>query len=172
MPQTFTGMQYLKIAIANAYGLDKHVWQDRLNWFKRNQGQLESLDKDADEPVLYRKYVRAFRQAERGEPIGTPIGLDATASGLQMLAVMSGCAKTAEAVNLIDTGKREDVYNKMSDHMSQMLSRPIDRKDLKKPVMTTFTGAPEYLRASLVPNRKLSMPSTRLYSLSFLALTN
>ena len=81
MMQQFTGREYLMIDIANNFGLDKKKWNERISWFKENQDKLEDLIKDADEPALFFAGVQAWRQVERGEPIGYPVSLDATSSG-------------------------------------------------------------------------------------------
>ena len=47
----FTGMEYLMIDVANNFGLSKKDWSDRLDWFKANEGKLESLVKSAEEPA-------------------------------------------------------------------------------------------------------------------------
>ena len=138
---TATGMKWLKVDVANQFGLDKLRWKERLLWVKQNHRDLESRDVDADRPILYRKAVRALRAAERGEAVGTPVGLDATSSGLQMMACMSGCRATARAVNLISTGRREDVYTRLGKDLSALLGRPIERKDLKRSIMTAFYGS-------------------------------
>ena len=49
----FTGMEYLMIDVANNFGLGKKDWSERLDWFKANEGKLESLVKSAEEPALY-----------------------------------------------------------------------------------------------------------------------
>lgn len=141
--QTFTGTEYLKIDIANCYGLDKETWADRLAWVDANESNLESFDKSADSPILYRKAVRALRVTQRGEPTGHIMGLDATASGLQIMAALSGCYNTALAVNLVNTGRREDVYGAIAQYMRTIPGIKATRKQLKKPIMTVFYGSTE-----------------------------
>lgn len=141
--QTFMGTEYLKIDIANCYGLDKESWSDRLDWVTSNEPNLESLNVSADAPVLYRKAVRAFRTIQQGNPTNHIMGLDATASGLQIMAALSGCFNTAECVNLINTGRREDIYGALAQYMSKLLGITVDRARLKKPIMTVFYGSTE-----------------------------
>jgi len=66
--------------------------------------------------------------------------LDATASGLQIMAALSGCKRTAAHVNMIPTGQREDVYTHMVNEMNFNLPLPeyVVRSDVKKPLMTHF----------------------------------
>ena len=133
--QEFTGREYLLIDIANHVGMDRETWNTRINWAQDSNTQLESLDAEAKDPVLYRKAVRALRSCDRGEPIGYPMSLDATASGLQILAILCGCEATASNVNLMPTGNREDIYTKVGDAMG------VDRSVVKKPIMTTYYGS-------------------------------
>lgn len=141
MPQTFTGREYLLIDIANQYGYDRETWDYRIEWTRNRMDILETLADSADKPVLYNKAVRALRMTQAGEPTGFPMGLDATASGLQVLACLSGCMDTGSAVNLVDTGEREDVYQEVADEMTMHLSETITRADIKKPLMTHYYGS-------------------------------
>jgi len=138
--QHFTGLDYLKIDIANAFGKDKESWGVRLAWTNHNINDLEDRVSLADEPMLYLKAVAALRKTEAGIPSGHAMMLDATASGLQIMAALSGCKKTAGYVNMIDTGDREDVYTSMVDEMNLILPTHeyVNRNDIKKPLMTHF----------------------------------
>lgn len=142
--QTFTGMQYLKIDIANAFGLDKLSWNDRLAWFDQHEHELQTLVKDAKEPATFTAGVHAYGKAKNGEAVGYMCGLDATASGLQILAALSGCERSARACNLVDTGKREDAYASTYQHVCKKLganSLGIDAKSVKKSLMTHLYGS-------------------------------
>lgn len=139
--QTFTGRQYLKIDIANNFGLDRLDWNDRLHWFDNNEHKLNSIDSLAKHPILFRKAVRAYRHAEKGNPINHPMGLDATASGLQIMGALSGCVVTAKATNLVNTGHREDVYDAVATGMQAHGATTTTRDLVKKPVMTVFYGS-------------------------------
>lgn len=79
--QSFSGKEYLKIDIANNYGLDKLDWNDRIKWFDENQKDLKSLQKTAAEPALFYAGVQAWAASQNGKPSGYPISLDATCSG-------------------------------------------------------------------------------------------
>jgi len=138
--QQFTGTEMLKIDIANCYGMDKEGFPERLLWAELHNDELETLSPYADEGLLYRKAVHALRDAEAGKPIGHNVFMDATASGLQIMAALSGCKKTARAVNLVNTGKREDVYVWVAGLMNARLSvsQHVDRPDVKKPLMTHY----------------------------------
>jgi len=140
MLSKFNGLDMLKIDIANCYGWDKISWIDRLLWVHEHEHELEQLVEGASEPLLYLKAVKALRLTQDGQPSGHIMFLDATASGLQIMAALSGCKKTAYAVNLINTGKREDVYNEVAISMNDVLAfdDQVVRGDVKKPVMTHY----------------------------------
>jgi len=139
--QTFTGIEYIKIDVANKFGLDRLKWKDRLWWTDDNRSNLTSHSAQAKEPLAFDKAVRALVQAENGESLNHIMGLDATASNIQIMAAMSGCRESAKAVNLIDTGNREDVHESVADEMTKIMDHKIDRNTIKKPLMTHFFGS-------------------------------
>lgn len=138
--QTFTGREYLKIDIANNFGHDKLLWDQRLNWFHQNEDKLDDLVSIAKEPALFFAAVQAYRKVLAGEKIGYMISLDATSSGLQLLAALTGCPHTARLCNVINTGAREDAYTNVYDHMLKIVNdtAKIARDDVKNAVMTAF----------------------------------
>lgn len=140
------GSAMLQIDIANCYGLDHETWIDRLLWAEWHEHSIlgyhssEQLIKEADEPLLMRKAILAYQAANDGIAIGHNMYMDATASGLQIMSCLSGCKKTAIAVNLIKTGKREDVYLHVANDMNAKLDEfnQVTREDIKKPLMTHY----------------------------------
>jgi hypothetical protein len=136
----YTGYEYIKIDIANNFGLDKLTFANRIKWVDDNKADLTTLSEKADSPILYAKGLKALEDAEAGEPTGFIMSLDATASGTQILACFMGCHITAANVNLINTGNREDVYLKIATKMSSE-EEQFTRSELKNPIMTTFYGS-------------------------------
>lgn len=138
--QTFTGREYLKIDIANNFGLDKLNWADRLAWFDSNEHQLDELVGTAKEPALFYAGIKAYRDVLAGKPIGYMISLDATSSGLQLLAALTGDRSAAALCNVIDTGNREDAYVSIYHAMLAQVSdkSKISREDTKQAIMTAF----------------------------------
>lgn len=136
MLQTFTGIEYLRIDIANNFGLDKEDWDDRLTWVNVNEHDLEKLLPKADEPALYFAAVKAYRKAQHGHVVNYPISLDATSSGIQILAALTGDRKAAALCNVIDTGHREDAYTGLYTAMCDKIGdrAKIDRKDTKRAI--------------------------------------
>ena len=135
--QVVTNLDNLKIAIAGHAGHDKVTWSERIKWFN----QQLNLDVDTfDEPILGSKAIQAYLDSKKGIPTGYTMSIDATASGLQVMAALSGCKITAKACNMVNTGNREDIYQSVADSMNAILNAKdkVTRSDVKKPVMTTF----------------------------------
>ena len=139
----FSGLDYLKIDIANHLGLDKQSWDDRIKYIDQHEHELERMIEQAEEPALFYASVKAYRKAQRKEPSGYPISLDATASGSQILACLTCDPQAAELCNVISTGKREDVYTNIYHKMLEKLggSEKIERDQVKKAVMTSLYGS-------------------------------
>lgn len=141
--QKFTGLEYLLIDIANNYGLDKEPWDKRIEWVQNNMAQLESFKDKADSPCMYACAVDALRAVQRGEPIGYGISLDATASGTQWLAILTGDKKAAELCNVINTGSRVDGYTVVFKRMQEICGPlgMITRDQVKQAIMTSLYGS-------------------------------
>jgi len=143
----FTGWEYLLIDVANQYGLDKEVFEKRIEWANAHLDELELLADQADNKPLYLKAVLAIRRAQKGLPIGHLVGFDASCSGLQIMSVITGCHAGAEATGLIDPHKRADAYTACTQAMNQILrqttggSVQVARKQAKQALMTTFYGS-------------------------------
>jgi DNA-directed RNA polymerase len=130
----FTAIDYVKIAVANAYGMDRKPWLERIHWVDAQEDLYEMVP-EAKEPNLMLKAINALEDAKEGIPSGFIMGLDSTASGIQLMACLTGCYETASRVNLVNTGNREDVYESIAKTMN--MSRDV----LKLPLMTTFYGS-------------------------------
>jgi hypothetical protein len=138
--QLFTSLDYIKIAIAGAYGHDKKRWDARIKWTDKYMHKMEEMRKKADEPLLMKKAMNAYDDALNGVPSGYMMSLDCTASLLQLMSVLIGCRKTAENVNVVDTGRRADIYAKATKVMKKIVSL-VSRKDVKPALMTHFYGS-------------------------------
>ncbi len=141
--QRFTGKDYLKIDIANNFGFDKKNWDERIDWFNSNEYQLEKLLKQAETPALYYAGIQAWNQAKNNQPSGYPISLDATASGLQLLAILTGDRDAAQLCNVVNTGNREDAYTVIYQRMINKIGTEgrITREDTKSAIMKAFYGS-------------------------------
>ena len=143
--QKFTAREYLQIDIANNFGnnLDKKTQNERLTWFQNNERNLIQLVDKAENPALFYAGIRALDAVDHGQPIGYPVSLDATSSGLQILAVLTGDTKAAQLCNVVSTGKREDAYTGVYNRMLTQIGEnsKIERADVKDAVMTALYGS-------------------------------
>lgn len=141
--QTFTGREYLKIDIASSFGLEKKSWSERLAWFDQNENNLLKLVPQAEEPALYYAGVKAYEDVKAGKPTGYMISLDATSSGLQLLAALTGDRSAAELCNVVDTGNRQDAYTAIYNEMLRKIDdqAKITRDHCKDAIMTSLYGS-------------------------------
>lgn len=143
---TYSAIDYICIDIANCYGLDKELFETRIQWVKDNFNNLEDFIDQAEDKPLYIKAVLALRETMRGMPTGHLIALDATCSGIQLMSALTGCIKGADATGLVSI-KRADAYtdvtNKMNDilKLKGMSTIEVPRADVKKAVMCSGYGS-------------------------------
>jgi hypothetical protein len=147
--QEFTASQYLMIDIANNFGLDKLTWNERLDWFNDNKNNLHNLVQEADEPALFYAGIKAYEDYLAKRPSGYMISLDATASGMQLLACLTGDRSAAKLCNVIldfsdkAVAQRMDGYTVIYNLMLSVLGEKskIKRDDVKKAIMTALYGS-------------------------------
>lgn len=141
--KTYTGWQYLLIDAANNFGLDKKLFEERIEWVEQNLDKLEEFIDQAETKPLYIKAVMAIRKAQQRVPTGHLVGLDAVCSGIQMMSVLTGCIAGARATGLVDPNVRSDAYSGATQLMSKILGGNVDvsRKDAKNALMTSFYGS-------------------------------
>lgn len=142
--QKFSAFQYIKLDIANSFGLDKDLFGQRIDWFEQNKMQLASLVDSADEPAQFYAGMLAYEDTKAGKPTGYLVGMDATASGLQCMAALTGCKVTAASVNMVDPDCRKDVYTDGYHTMITLLDGKMDkfeRAQTKDATMTHFYGS-------------------------------
>lgn len=144
--QTFSGIEYLAIDVANYAGHDKMLFEDRIKWVQANWSNLENIEVDED-PILYKKAVKSLRQAAAGQDVGHIVYLDATCSGIQIMSALTGCIKGAMITSLIDPNVRADAYKAITDTMNVMLKAKgfdgvvVARKDAKDAIMPCTYGS-------------------------------
>lgn len=169
------GFAALAIHYANASGHDKLSYVDRIKW-AMNEGigkAISMVHSDQnwnlisrhieDEKHCFEEYTaacefyRAFHAPDRTQYLSNLIThQDATNSGFQFGAALTGDRTTAELVNITgDLTKKDkpaDLYGKMAENMTDFINKlhddwmsqwlpVIDRKFCKKPIMTTGYGA-------------------------------
>ena len=134
-PQKLTkrGLLAMKIDIANHYGFDKANYADRVN---------ATLPAEAKKPILASKAVEALNKAQANNYITDYVcAIDATASGMQILAVLANCEETAKMTNLTDISHCYDIYgNACQKILDKTGVKDVSVKDIrdivKKALMT------------------------------------
>lgn len=141
--KAFTGWQYLLIDAANHYGLDKLLFEERIEFMTKSLNDLEVIAASAETKPLYLKAIMAIRKAQKGLPTGHLVGLDACCSGIQVMSALTGCVAGATATGLVTPGVRSDAYTYTTQVMQDTLGDAISisRKDAKQAVMTSYYGS-------------------------------
>jgi hypothetical protein len=146
--KTFTAFEWLLIDIGTQYGLDKEVFEVRLDWAKANIKDLEAIgdNKEWKEKPLYIKAVMALRKVQQGLPTGHMVGCDSSASGVQIMSALTGCHAGAEATGLVNPNVRADVYTSSTAVMNQSLHKKgltvdASRAHMKQAIMCSMYGS-------------------------------
>ena len=146
MFKKYLPIDYLCIDLANCYGLDKLLFEDRIQWVKDNFNNLEDFIDTAEDKPLYIKALHALRASVLGQPVGHLVALDATCSGIQIMSAITGCIKGADATGLV-SNKRADAYTDVTAAMNKILTLKgmngisVPRSDVKRAVMTSGYGS-------------------------------
>ena len=144
---------WLAFQVATTYGLDKAPMQERLEWADDNKDLIERIATDplgclhewevADEPWTFLaacdEYFHCIIKCDR-HYTNLPVAVDATCSGLQILAGLARDASTAELVNVLPSDKPQDAYKVIAEqakpHVPVSIRPHMDRKTTKRTVMT------------------------------------
>ena len=157
---TYESEDWLRFQVATTYGLDKKTMAERLQWARDNENLIHQIATDplgticewevADEPWQFLAaceemnavLIDCTRQATN-----LPIAVDATCSGLQILAGLARDRGTAELVNVVPADKPQDAYRsvleEMWDDIPERLKPFCDRSVPKRSVMTIPYNATE-----------------------------
>ena len=145
--------QWLSFQCATTYGLDKATMPERMTWTLENKNLIERIAKDpignlsewegADEPWTFLaacdEYYHCVIECDRNYT-NLPVAVDATCSGLQILAGLARDASTAELVNVLPSDRPQDAYKVIAEeakpHVPVQLREHMDRKTTKRTVMT------------------------------------
>ncbi len=154
---------WLAFQVATTYGrgLDKAPIQERLQWTRDNHDLIESIALDpigylhewevADEPWTFLaacdEYFHCVIQCDRNHT-SLPVAVDATCSGLQILAGLARDASTAALVNVLPSEVPQDAYKVVAEqakpHVPECIRPYMDRKVVKRVVMTVPYNAKPY----------------------------
>ena len=152
---------WLAFQVATTYGKDKDTIQDRIAWTESNRSLIASIAKDplgylhewevADEPWTFLaacdEYYHCIIKCDR-HYTNLPVAVDATCSGLQILAGLARDASTAALVNVLPSDKPQDAYKVIAEqakpNVPECIQPYMDRKTTKRTVMTVPYNAKPY----------------------------
>ena len=165
---TKKGMEWIKFQLATTYGLDKATMQERLEWVDKGEnrelvhrvwsdpiGNIADWE-NADEPWLFLAACNEWYELYYEHRFHThlPVAVDATCSGLQILAGLSKDASTARMVNVIGSEKPQDAYAVIASHSMDAIPDRLkphwDRKVTKRCVMTIPYNAKPFSNRSYI----------------------
>ena len=144
---------WLAFQVATTYGLDKATMQERQEWVKDNISLITRVATDpirnlsdwadADEPWTFlaacEEYYSTCLDCSR-HYTNLPVAVDATCSGLQILAGLARDASTARLVNVLPGSEPQDAYKVIAieaePHCPVSIRPYMDRKTTKRTVMT------------------------------------
>lgn len=154
--KNYSGWQWLLIDLANQFGHDKLLFEERIQWAEDNLYNLEAVgtqrladeinlpnDEKWKEAPLYIKAVMAIRKAQQGIPTGHMVGVDACCSGIQIMSALAGCVAGAMATGMVDPNRRADAYAETTKVMGTILGSTVNisRLDAKQAIMTSYYGS-------------------------------
>jgi DNA-directed RNA polymerase len=175
-PVTERSKYWLAFQVATTYGLDKSTMEDRQKWVKDNEELITRVttdpignlhlwekkpDSGADEPWLFlaacEEYYHCVIKQDR-QYTNLPVAVDATCSGVQILAGLAKDASAAKLVNVLPSEKPQDAYQVVADalkpRLPEHLQPMMNRKIVKRCVMTIPYNAKslsnrDYIREAL-----------------------
>jgi len=163
---------WLSFQVATTYGLDKATLEDRHQWVSENidlitkvatdpEGYLP-LWEEVDEPWQFMAACHEYYHcciAKDKLTTGLMVAVDATCSGLQILAGLARDKSTAELVNVVPSNKPSDAYKAVAEQAKEFLPtymhRWMNRAVCKRTVMTipynaTKDSSRKYIREALL----------------------
>ena len=158
---------WLRFQVATTYGLDKETMDDRLSWTYDNEEVISRIAEDpigcrtewevAEEPWQFLAACDEFYHCviKRDKvSTGLPVAIDATCSGLQILAGLARDKSTAQLVNVIPDEKPQDAYKIVAEKSKPNIPHNLypywDRKCTKRTVMTIPYNAKPFSNRSYI----------------------
>ena len=159
--------RWLRFQVATTYGLDKDTLDDRLAWTYENEWLIERVATDpignlpdwegAEEPWQFAAACDEFYHCViKRDRISTGlcVAIDATCSGLQILAGLAKDKSTAKLVNVLPSDKPQDAYKVIAEtsksNIPERLRPNWDRKKTKRTVMTIPYNAKPFSNRSYI----------------------
>jgi len=159
--------RWLRFQVATTFGLDKETLDDRLHWTYENEYLITLIAEDpignrhewesAEEPWQFLAACDEFYHCViKRDRISTGlcIAIDATCSGLQILAGLAKDKSTAQLVNVLPSDKPQDAYKVVAEtskpNIPENLRPHWDRKCTKRTVMTIPYNAKPFSNRSYI----------------------
>ena len=162
---------WLAFQVATTFGLDKATIIERVQWVDRNRDLITRVAKDpignlpdwegVEEPWQFmaacHEYYHCCIECDK-KTTGLMVAVDATCSGLQILAGLAKDASTAGLVNVCPSDRPSDAYKAVAieakKYLPQRMQSWMDRKTCKRTVMTipynaTKDSSRKYIREAL-----------------------
>lgn len=150
---TSRSLYWLRFQLATTYGLDKATMEDRQAWAEANTELFSRIATDpigeisqwegVSEPFLFLAACEEYHAlvvAKTRKLSHLPIAVDATCSGLQVLAGLSHDRSTAALVNVFPGDKPSDAYMAVANAVNPQIPEDwgfsLTRSDVKRVVMT------------------------------------
>lgn len=156
---TDRGIYWLKIDLANTFGLDKETFDKRVAFIDKNIDDMLSNPDEwiakADEPLLFKIALESYQEGVvEGKPIGHIVRLDATTSGPQLMSTIMRDRQAMKHLNVIGDKTRFDFYTLVAkETYKNSKDDPVwgkgkvnfkeIRSIVKKPIMTSFYNSKE-----------------------------
>jgi DNA-directed RNA polymerase len=119
-----TGLRWLKIHVANSYGVDKVSFDERVKWVDEHLQEIKHVGTDplessfwykADSPCVFlAACIELAAALASPDPCryesSIPIGQDGSCNGIQHLAALSRDYDAGASVNLVPLPKPADIY--------------------------------------------------------------
>lgn len=184
-PLDAAGLRWLKIHLANTFGIDKVGFDARERWAEENEAMILAVATDpidcrewhkADKKKTWQFLAACFAYADYkehglGVECRVPVMLDGSCSGIQHYAALLHDEVAGAAVNLVPGDKPGDLYNDVSERTKEILKAlPPERMEGKgKDKRLVRTYAAEWLAFGI--DRKITKRSVMVlpYGGSFLS---
>lgn len=149
---TDRGWYWLKVDIANAFGLDKLTWDERVAYVDEHITEMlagiDAWSAKADDPLLAKSALLAYKESLATGKSNHIVRLDATTSGPQLMSVMTRDIEGMQRFNVIGSNVRRDFYTEVAQAIydqtrdsklwGETPSFKNIRKDIKRSLMTYF----------------------------------
>lgn len=149
---TDRGWYWLKVDIANAFGLDKLTWDERVAYVDEHitdmLADIDAWSEKADDKLLAKSALLAYKEALASGKSNHIVRLDATTSGPQIMSVLTRDVAGMERFNVIGSDARRDFYTEIAQAIydrtkgsklwGETPSFKNIRKGIKASIMTYF----------------------------------